>query len=164
MTRAKNEIRSAGPRRVVRFRIEARTYLVYDGEFGREAQLKPIVIDELRIEERAESPDKVELWFCGRSNARQPIDLLGPFFGQWLDRVAQANQTLVLRFEELEYMNSSTISALIHLIQGAKSRTVRLELVYAPAKKWQKLSFDALRVFQKQDENLLLTPSDGVTS
>lgn len=123
--------------------------------------MKPIIIDELRIEERAESPAKVELWFCGRSNARQPIDLLGPFFGQWLDRAAQAGAELVLRFEELEYMNSSTISAIIHLIQGAKSRGVRLELSYAPAKKWQKLSFDALRVFQKQDENLKLTATDG---
>lgn len=126
--------------------------------------MKPIIIDELRIEERAESPAKIELWFCGRSNARQPIDLLGPFFGQWLDRAAQAGVPLVLRFEELEYMNSSTISALIHLIQGAKSRTVKLELVYAPAKKWQKLSFDALRVFQKQDENLKLTAFEGAPS
>ncbi len=120
--------------------------------------LKPIVIDELRIEERDEMPGKVELYFCGRSNARQPIDLLGPFFGQWLDRAAQKSARLVLRFEELEYMNSSTISAIIHLIQGAKVRKLALELTYAPAKKWQKLSFDALRVFQKQDDNLTLTP------
>ncbi len=120
--------------------------------------MKPIILDELRIEERVEAPDKVELFFCGRSNARQPIDVLGPYFGQWLDRAASRSSKLVVRFEELEYMNSSTISALIHLIQGAKARQLKLELSYAPAKKWQKLSFDALRIFQKQDVNLSLTP------
>ena len=34
---------------------------------------------------------------------------------------------------------------------NARQRNVRLVLVYNPQLKWQKLSFDALRVFAKDD-------------
>jgi hypothetical protein len=54
---------------------------------------------------------------------------------------------LELHFEELDYFNSSTITSLIQLIQEARAKGIPLTYVYDPALRWQKLSFDALRVF-----------------
>ncbi len=54
-----------------------------------------------------------------------------------------------MHFEKLEHFNSSTIAAIIRFIQDARTKGVRLVIVYNQALKWQKLSFDALRVFAK---------------
>jgi hypothetical protein len=56
-----------------------------------------------------------------------------------------------MHFEALEHFNSSTVAALIHLIQEARSRQIPLVFVYNQSLKWQKLSFDAMRVFIKSD-------------
>jgi hypothetical protein len=56
-----------------------------------------------------------------------------------------------LHFEKLEHFNSSTITSIIQLIQDSRARGVKLVLVYDEALKWQKLSFDALRVFARDD-------------
>ena len=53
-------------------------------------------------------------------------------------------------------MNSSTITAIIQIIQEAKARGTKLELVFDPSKTWQKLSFEALGVFAKDDGMLRL--------
>jgi hypothetical protein len=40
---------------------------------------------------------------------------------------------------------------IIQLIQDARARGVRLVMSYDQALKWQKMSFDALRVFARDD-------------
>jgi hypothetical protein len=61
------------------------------------------------------------------------------------------NLPIELHFEQLEHFNSSTITSLIQLIQDSRARSIKLILVYDQALKWQRLSFDALRVFVKDD-------------
>ena len=56
-----------------------------------------------------------------------------------------------LHFEKLDHFNSSTITSIIQLIQDSRARGIKLIIVYDQALKWQKLSFDALRVFAKDD-------------
>ena len=60
--------------------------------------------------------------------------------------------TLEMHFEELDYFNSSTIGTLITFIQKARRQKVHLRMVYAGTIKWQTLSFDALRMFEKSDQ------------
>ena len=48
-------------------------------------------------------------------------------------------------------MNSSTITAIIQIIQEARVRPSRLVIVFDATKNWQKLSFEALAVFVKGD-------------
>ena len=55
--------------------------------------------------------------------------------------------SIEMHFEKLDHFNSSTIAAVIRFIQDARQRGVKLIIVYNQALKWQKLSFDAMRVF-----------------
>jgi hypothetical protein len=91
------------------------------------------------------------LW-KGKSADRQPAKVLAPFFDKVLDAAAAGAVALEMHFEKLDHFNSSTISALIRLIQTARDRGVKLVMVYDQNLKWQRLSFDALRVFDKDDQ------------
>ena len=57
-----------------------------------------------------------------------------------------------MHFEKIEHFNSSTITALIKLIQVCRKSNVKLVDGLRPELKWQRLSFDALRVFEKNDD------------
>ena len=92
----------------------------------------------------------------GRSNERQPGKLLAPYFEALIHEAGARRLPLEMHFEELEHFNSSTITALIGLIQRARRDGVKLVLVYDQGLKWQRLSFDALRVFDKRDELFVL--------
>jgi hypothetical protein len=96
----------------------------------------------------------------GRSTDRQPEIVLAPFFRQVLDAAGQGG-ALELHFEALDHFNSSTITAIIGLVAQARARGTRLVLVYDPALRWQKLSFEALMVFRKDDGLLELRPVPG---
>ncbi len=89
--------------------------------------------------------------WLGKSSDRQPGKLLEPFFEKALDTAAEKKVPIHMHFDKLEYFNSSTISSLIQLIQKARARAVKLVIQYNATIRWQKLSFDALRVFAKDD-------------
>jgi hypothetical protein len=109
-----------------------------------------LVTSDLRIEAvEAEPKHAILLHWRGRSNERQPAKTLAPYFTDVLSSAVSRTVPLEMHFEELEYFNSSTITYLIQLIQDARQKGIRLTLVYNPVLKWQKLSFDALRVFAK---------------
>ncbi len=100
------------------------------------------------------------LW-SGKSNDRHPGKILGPYFAKMLDRVASQSVPLELHFETLDYLNSSTITAIIQLIQDARAKAVKLVIVFDPSRRWQKLSFDALKVFARDDGLMELRPTNG---
>ena len=79
----------------------------------------------------------------GKSDDRYP--------GKVLEAAGERRCAVEMHFEKLDHFNSSTIAAVIRFIQDARVRGVRLVLVYNQQLKWQKLSFDALRVFAKDD-------------
>jgi hypothetical protein len=89
----------------------------------------------------------LQLRLRGRSSDRHPEHILGPYFASALTAASQQQVPLELHFEELDYFNSSTITSLIQLIQEARAKEIKLTYVYDAALRWQKLSFDALRVF-----------------
>lgn len=97
----------------------------------------------------------------GKSNERQPNKVLAPWFEQITQDARERGVVLEMHFEELEHFNSSTITALIVLIQQARRDGVKLVMVYDQSLKWQRLSFDALRVFDKRDELFALRPVGG---
>ena len=95
--------------------------------------------------------DVIELTWLGRSNDRHPGKVLMPYFQGVLAEAVERGVSLELHFQKLEHFNSSTITMIIQLIQEARSKGVRLVMNYDQALKWQKISFDALRVFAKDD-------------
>jgi hypothetical protein len=108
-----------------------------------------------------EMDSMLRLHWLGMSNERQPEKVLKPFFKVVLEGAVAGNKGVELHFEQIERFNSSTILCIIQLIQEARHKQVRLEVVYDPSRKWQRLSFDALRIFDKSDGLFALRPMGG---
>lgn len=100
---------------------------------------------QINVEER---PDALLLLWNGKSIDRQPARLLEPFFATALAEATQKGVRIEMRFERLAHFNSSTISCLIQMIEDSRTKRTRLILTYDSQLAWQRLSFDALRVFQ----------------
>jgi hypothetical protein len=88
----------------------------------------------------------------GKSNERNPPEGLKPWFDKLLVEATERHGAIEMHFEKLEHFNSSTITALIRLIQTCRKAAVKLVMIYDQSLKWQRLSFDALRVFEKSDD------------
>jgi hypothetical protein len=114
--------------------------------------MQSLIVGDLRIEAMEDGVHPaVQLLWKGKSNNRYPGDALAPYFREVLIMASTRQVPVELHFEKLEQFNSSTISSIIQLIQDSRVRSVKLVLVYDQALRWQKLSFDALRVFAKDD-------------
>lgn len=119
--------------------------------------LEAFAADDLRIAvTEEEALQRFRLVWTGKGNARQPEDVLRPFFERALVEASARHWKLELRFDQLEYLNSSTIAALIKFVQQARKQAVGLVMVYDPKLRWQKLWFDALRIFETGDGMLEL--------
>ena len=111
-----------------------------------------LVADALTIEATEPAPpDPLRLTWRGKSDDRYPDKVLKPYFATVLALAVERGTGVEMHFELLDHFNSSTISTVIRFIQDARQKGVKLILVYNQALKWQKLSFDALRVFAKDD-------------
>lgn len=99
----------------------------------------------------AAAPEPLRLVWQGKSNERNPGQVLGPFFAQAIEEASARGVAIEMRFEGLDHFNSSTITSLIQLIQDCRRTTTHLVVVYDASVKWQRLSFEALRVFSKGD-------------
>jgi hypothetical protein len=114
--------------------------------------MENLTADDLTIEAAEGAPPApLCLTWRGKSDDRYPGKVLGPYFGRVLARAEERKAPVEMHFEKLDHFNSSTIAAVIRFIQDARQRGVKLVLVYNQQLKWQKLSFDALRVFAKDD-------------
>ena len=119
--------------------------------------MDPFTAGDLAIEVE-EPPDAVRLVWRGKSNARNPTQVLAPLFENVRELARTRSVPLELRFDTLEHFNSSTIAAIIQLIHECRARGVKLVVVFDPKVKWQKLSFESLRMLARPDGLLELRP------
>ena len=88
--------------------------------------VQSLATDGLTIEphdERSSGGDTIRLFWKGRSTARNPGELLVPYFqGIFQSVVESGRATVEMHFERMEHFNSSTVGALIYLIQDARGR------------------------------------------
>jgi len=103
-----------------------------------------------------ESGGVIRVDWNGKSNDRQPGKVLDPWFGRAVSRALDSHASIEMHFEGLEFFNSSTITSIIQLIQDVREKGIKLVIVFNAQLKWQKLSFDALRIFEKADGLLQL--------
>lgn len=87
----------------------------------------------------------------GKSADREPGRFLVPVFGELLDEARTTGAVLVHDFSALEYVNSSTFTPVVKMIDEARKKGVAIRLEYSLARKWQALSFSALRTFETPD-------------
>jgi hypothetical protein len=106
--------------------------------------------------ERVETADELRLSWRGKSNDRDPGKFLVPILGETLRRGSEASKRVVLDFSALEYMNSSTFSPLVKLLDEAARGNHRLTFEYQADRKWQSLSFSALKAFETPDGRIAL--------
>jgi hypothetical protein len=119
--------------------------------------MENLISGSLRIELVVPEPQgPIQLVWRGKSNDRTPSKTLGPYFATVLSSAAERGAALEMHFEHVDHFNSSTITSIIQLIQDARNARVKLVLVYDKALRWQRLSFDALRVFEREEYNLEL--------
>ena len=88
--------------------------------------------------------------------ARDPGPFILPVLTRALDLGQKANKPVVLDFRDLEYLNSSTISPVIRILEQAKRGEARLTVCYRNDLKWQALSFSALYLFQTADGRIAI--------
>ena len=113
--------------------------------------MNDFVAGDLTLAVNATRSDAIELTWLGRSNHRDPDKLLTPYWDAALVEAAERRVPIELHFQKLQHFNSSTITVIIQFIQEARRRGAQLVVFYDQALKWQKLSFDAMRVFVKDE-------------
>src|SRR5579859_1476942 len=101
-----------------------------------------------------DTDDGVYVLWTGKSTARDP----GPFILDVLMRAteigAASGKPLVLDFQDIGYMNSSTITPLIRVLEKAKRGQAAVRVLYRKALRWQALNFTALEVFETADKRI----------
>jgi hypothetical protein len=101
-----------------------------------------------------ETGDAVSLEWRGQSMAREPGRFLLPVLSKALDLGLQRNKPLVIDFQQLEYLNSSTITPVIRILEHARRGHSRVRILYSKALQWQALSFTALELFKTPDARI----------
>lgn len=105
---------------------------------------------ELALEAHA-APGELRVVWSGRSDERDPARFLGPLLAELVEACKKVQARLRLDFAGLEFMNSSTFTPIVRAIAEARKAGVPIALEYAQAKRWQALSFSALRTFETPD-------------
>ncbi len=101
-----------------------------------------------------DGPDELVMRWTGKSSDRDPGRFLAPLFQKVLAEAAQ--RCVVMDFSQLEYMNSSTFTPLVKLLSEARGANQRLRLEYSRERKWQALSFVALKSFETPNGRITL--------
>ena len=101
---------------------------------------------ELRV-----TPEELRLVWTGKSADREPGRFILPVLLDVIDRAKEAEKPLVLDFKDLEYMNSSTFTPIVKSLAESRKAAVAVVLEYSLQRKWQALSFSALRTFESLD-------------
>ena len=103
-----------------------------------------------------QADEAVRLRFLGKSMLREPGEFLLPLLLKTLSDAIDGKRRIVLDFRELAYMNSSTLTPVIKILERARVGKGEITLVYRKALKWQDISFSALVIFQTPDGRIAI--------
>lgn len=105
--------------------------------------------------EKIAGDTSITIRFIGKSNERNPSKFISPILSDVLHQSDSGNKEIVLDFKELEYMNSSTITPILKILDKAtRDINYRITIVYRQSLKWQDLSFSALKIFELKDNKI----------
>ncbi len=96
----------------------------------------------------------LEVNWTGKSIARKPGKFITPIMVNVLKQSSNKNKRIIVDFTELDYMNSSSITPIIKILERAKNGTVQIHVLYKKNLKWQELIFSALEIFQTKDDRI----------
>jgi hypothetical protein len=104
--------------------------------------------------EIGETDDAVRVSWLGKSIAREPGPFILRVLGRAEARSQERSKPLVLDFSEVGYMNSSTITPLIRMLDRTKRGEGSVRVLYRKGLRWQELNFAALEVFETTDHRI----------
>jgi hypothetical protein len=108
---------------------------------------------QLQIE-RAEEEQAVILRLLGKSILRNPNEFIMPILQETIIRAADRKKRTVIDFTDLVYMNSSTLTPFIKVLEKMRVGEGEITLIYKKTLKWQDISFSALTIFQTNDNRI----------
>lgn len=96
----------------------------------------------------------IEIRFKGRSIEREPGSFISPILLESLQKGIESNRRVRINFESLGYMNSSTITPLLKILENLQKSQSSISILYKKSKKWQELCFSALKIFETRDKRI----------
>jgi hypothetical protein len=115
-----------------------------------EREKETFVGNLLKIE-LEEKKDAINISWSGKSVDREPGKFITPILVNAIRRSSGLNKKIILDFRKLAYMNSSSITPVIKILERAKRGRTQIRVVYRKSLKWQDLSFSALEIFKTKD-------------
>ena len=103
-----------------------------------------------------EESDQIHMHWSGKSIDRKPSIFITPILINILKRSIDREKRMIMDFRDIEYMNSSTITPIIKILERAKRSKVGITVEYLATLKWQDLIFSALEIFQTKDQRILI--------
>jgi len=107
----------------------------------------------LKIEVQ-EDNDSIITYWTGKSVDRNPGKFITPILVDLFRKSSELKKRIILDFQKLDYMNSSTITPVIKVLERAKRGNAQVTVLYNKLLKWQELSFSALEIFQTTDKRV----------
>lgn len=107
----------------------------------------------LKIEVQ-EDNDSIITYWTGKSVDRNPGKFITPILVDLFRKSSELKKRIILDFQKLHYMNSSTITPVIKVLERAKRGNAQVTVLYNKLLKWQELSFSALEIFQTTDKRV----------
>jgi hypothetical protein len=114
--------------------------------------------------EVSENETSINIIWRGKSILRKPGDFITPILVEALKKSSIDQKRMVLDFRKLVYMNSSTITPVIKILDRVKKGTTPISILYEKSLKWQDLSFSALEIFQTKDRRVEVKGIDNYVS
>ena len=119
------------------------------------AKLEKYTNKDLSIEV-IENETAIEVKWEGKSIDREPSKFISPILIKVLEVAGAMNKRIIMDFQSLSYMNSSTITPIIKILDRAKNGMTKITIQYRKSLKWQELNFSALEVFRTDDNRLII--------
>ena len=113
-------------------------------------------INGLLIIEVLEEDDHITAIWLGKSVEREPGKILTPILVRLVRECSEKDKRLILDFRSLAYLNSSTITPIIKILERAKRGSTKVTVIYDVTLKWQDLIFSALTIFKTKDDRVQL--------
>jgi len=104
-----------------------------------------------------ENHNEINITFKGKSTERDPSVFITPIMTESLHNSKKFSKKIMMDFRELEYMNSSTITPIIKIMENANDLNSSVSILYKKTKKWQDLCFSALKIFETKDHRIEIT-------
>jgi len=101
-----------------------------------------------------EESDSIVLNWSGRSTDREPGKFITPILIELIKEGSDKNKRVIMDFQNLTYMNSSTLTPLIKILERAKRGNTKISVFYKKSLHWQDLSFSALEIFETNDKRV----------